>query len=287
MLTLEQVMNRSAARLAGLHPVIERAARLLIDRCYAKGVPIVITQGLRTIAEQNTLYAQGRSKPGAIVTNARGGYSYHNFGLAVDFALLLPDGRQVSWDMKRDGDGDGTADWAEVVRQAKALGFEWGGDWSGFKDYPHLQMDFGLSTADLRAGKEPPRSRVESAEKRLNQMEEEADELSQAERQELANLRTEVGELRSRIEALAKSRDVLKQGAEEQGRAIIKVQEQANRLEERASLKAVPDWAKPAVQAAAKAGWIDTPEGGSYDFYRFLKVLHSAGLLPPSGKEGK
>ncbi|WP_305953442.1 M15 family metallopeptidase [Paenibacillus sp. P32E] len=67
---------------------------------------IVITQGLRTIAEQDALYAQGRTKPGQIVTNARGRTSYHNFGLAVDFALLLPNGSSVSWDTARDGDGD-------------------------------------------------------------------------------------------------------------------------------------------------------------------------------------
>lgn len=153
MLTLTQVLNKSAARLTGLHPAVLAAATALIERSYACGVPILITQGLRTMAEQNALYAQGRTRPGAIVTNARGGESYHNYGLAVDFALLLPDGSSVSWDMARDGDQDGTPDWREVVQQAKAIGFEWGGDWTSFKDYPHLQMSFGLRLADLRAGK--------------------------------------------------------------------------------------------------------------------------------------
>lgn len=158
MLTLEQVKAKSKSRLVGLQPAVLAATIALIERCYARGVPIVITQGLRTIEEQNGLYAQGRSKPGIIVTNARGGYSFHNFGLAVDFALLMPDGKQVSWDMRRDGDGDKTADWMEVVQEAKALGFEWGGDWTSFKDYPHLQIDFGLSTANLRAGRKPPQA---------------------------------------------------------------------------------------------------------------------------------
>ncbi|KAI7262163.1 hypothetical protein KC345_g9518 [Hortaea werneckii] len=167
MLTLTQVKNKSVARLSGLHPAVLAAAAALIERCYACGVPILITQGLRTIAEQEVLYTQGRTKPGTIVTNARGGYSYHNYGLAVDFALLLPDGSSVSWDMKRDGDHDRTADWLEVVKQAKALGFEWGGDWTTFKDYPHFQLSFGLTLAALRAGEKPDAAAVAALYERI------------------------------------------------------------------------------------------------------------------------
>ncbi|MFE4713976.1 M15 family metallopeptidase [Paenibacillus sp. NPDC056722] len=163
MLTLTQVKSKSASRLSGLHPVILAASTALIERCYARGIPIVITQGLRTIAEQDALYAQGRTKPGAIVTNAKGGYSYHNYGLAVDFALLLPNGSSVSWDMKLDGNGNNIADWLEVAEEGKRLGFEWGGDWTSFKDYPHFQMTFGLTLAQLRAGVQPADSAVEAA----------------------------------------------------------------------------------------------------------------------------
>jgi len=170
MLNLTQIINKSAARLTGLYPVVLNATTLLIERCYACGVPILITQGLRTTAEQNALYAQGRTKPGAIVTQAKGGYSYHNYGLAVDFALLLPGGTAVSWDMSRDGDGDATADWQEVVRQAKDLGFEWGGDWTSFKDYPHLQMTFGLSLAELRAGAKPSEAAVSTAQAKFREI---------------------------------------------------------------------------------------------------------------------
>ena len=167
MLTRDQVQSKSQARLSGLLPVVRLAAERLIDRCYVRGVPIVITQGLRTIAEQDALFAQGRTKPGAKVTNARGGYSNHNFGVAIDFALLLPDGRSVSWDMKRDGDGDGRADWMEVVEEAKRLGFSWGGDWKSFVDNPHLEMTFGLTTAQYRAGKRPTQAQVDAATKRI------------------------------------------------------------------------------------------------------------------------
>ncbi|NOU79686.1 hypothetical protein GC101_12455 [Paenibacillus sp. LMG 31459] len=172
MLTLTQVLNKSAARLSGLHPDVLAAATTLIERCYACGVPILITQGLRTTAEQDTLYAQGRTKPGAIVTNARGGYSYHNYGLAVDFALLLPNGSSVSWDMNRDGDNDCTADWLEVVQQAKAIGFEWGGDWTSFKDYPHFQLSFGMTLAALRTGAKPAAAAVAAVYERIKLKEE-------------------------------------------------------------------------------------------------------------------
>ncbi|HEY4431876.1 MAG TPA: M15 family metallopeptidase [Paenibacillus sp.] len=173
MLTLSQIRNKSALRLTNLHPVVRSAATALIEHCYKLNIPILITQGLRTIAEQDALYAQGRTKPGAIVTNARGGYSYHNFGLAVDFALLLPNGSSVSWDMRLDRNNNQIADWQEVVKEAKALGFEWGGDWTSFKDYPHFQMAFGLTLTQLRAGGKPSTSAVEAAYKIINRKAEE------------------------------------------------------------------------------------------------------------------
>lgn len=169
-LTIEYVRTKSAPKLVGLHSVVKVAAETLIDRCYNRGVPIVITQGLRTIAEQDALYAQGRTKPGAIVTNAHAGYSFHNFGVAIDFALLMPDGKAVSWDMKRDGDKDGRADWYEVVDEAKALGFAWGGDWVSFKDYPHFEMTFGLTCAQYRAGNRPTQAQLDATIDRIERL---------------------------------------------------------------------------------------------------------------------
>jgi peptidoglycan L-alanyl-D-glutamate endopeptidase CwlK len=111
-------------------------------------------QGLRTIDEQNALYAQGRTKPGSIVTNAKGGSSFHNYGLAIDFAILTDkDGNgsfeDLSWDIKRDNDKDGTADWLEVVKVFEAAGWSWGGKWSSIKDYPHLEKTFGYTWRQL------------------------------------------------------------------------------------------------------------------------------------------
>ncbi|WP_081672929.1 M15 family metallopeptidase [Pontibacillus marinus] len=137
-----------------LHPAVQKAKERLIDLTKEKGINIVITDGHRSKEEQNALYEKGRSKSGDIVTHVKGGGSYHNYGLAIDFALKLDNGN-VIWDMKHDGNGNGESDWMEVVAIAKDLGFEWGGDWSSFKDYPHLQMDFGFSIRELKYGDRP------------------------------------------------------------------------------------------------------------------------------------
>ncbi|MNW46246.1 Peptidoglycan L-alanyl-D-glutamate endopeptidase CwlK precursor [compost metagenome] len=122
-LTLEYVKSKSEPKLSGLLPVVKDATVRLIECSYAMGIPIIITQGLRTIAEQNALYAQGRTTSDKIVTNAKGGYSNHNFGVAIDFALLLSDGKSVSWDTLKDGNLDLLPDWSQVVDEAKKLGF--------------------------------------------------------------------------------------------------------------------------------------------------------------------
>jgi peptidoglycan LD-endopeptidase CwlK len=138
-----------------LHPIVSAKKDQLISLAADQGIQIVITQDFRSVEEQDELYAKGRSSEGEIVTNAKGGESYHNFGLAIDFALLSIDGA-VIWDMEYDGNGNSRPDWDEVVEIAKGLGFEWGGDWRSFKDYPHLQYDFGLSIWELQRGKRPP-----------------------------------------------------------------------------------------------------------------------------------
>lgn len=140
-----------------LHPAVREEVINLIDQAEKQlpaGIAIRIVQGLRTIAEQNELYAQGRTKPGNIVTNAKGGSSYHNYGLAIDFAILVDkDGNgtydELSWDIKKDNDKDGVADWLEVVKVFEAAGWEWGGKWSSIKDMPHMQKTFGLKWQEL------------------------------------------------------------------------------------------------------------------------------------------
>ena len=139
---------------------------ILKDKTAEKEITILITDDYRTFEEQNKLYDKGRSTPGQVVTHSEGGESYHNYGLAVDFALQLENGN-VIWDTEYDGNGNGQSDWFEVAEIAKELGFQWGGDWRNFKDYPHLQMDFGLSINDLQEGKRPktPQLITEDTEK--------------------------------------------------------------------------------------------------------------------------
>lgn len=159
--SLQFVQEKANRKLddPGLNPVVREMGRQLVKLAHAQGVPICITQAYRSKAEQDALYAQGRTKAGAIVTNAPGGYSNHNYGLAIDFALYTPSGKEVTWSELADYDRDGESDWKEIVKIAKKLGFEWGGDWRGFRDAPHLEYTFGLTIAQLRAGNKPPNSK--------------------------------------------------------------------------------------------------------------------------------
>ncbi|WP_437342369.1 M15 family metallopeptidase [Jeotgalibacillus marinus] len=137
-----------------LHPIVQEKQDELIEQAASLGITVVITEGFRSVEEQDALYAIGRTTEGNIVTYAEGGESYHNFGLAIDFALRTNDG-SIIWDMEYDGNDNNQSDWMEVVEIAKELGFSWGGDWPGFKDYPHFEMRFGLSIHELQRGERP------------------------------------------------------------------------------------------------------------------------------------
>ena len=147
----------SEARVALLHPSVRAEVKQLIEKAesgFPPSMAVRIVQGLRTIKEQNDLYAQGRTKPGSIVTNAKGGSSFHNYGLAIDFAILTDkDGNgsfeDLSWDIKKDNDKDGIADWLEVVKVFETAGWSWGGKWASIKDYPHLEKTFGYTWRQL------------------------------------------------------------------------------------------------------------------------------------------
>lgn len=155
-MNLEQLLAKAEPKLSLIHPELRLKARELITRAFNMGIYVVITQGLRTIAEQNALYAQGRTAPGEIVTNAVGGSSYHNFGLAFDFAIANSNGSVIYWDTNVDTNKDRQKDWYQVGKIGQDLKMEWGGAWSGFRDIPHFQLTYGLSCADLRNGKKPP-----------------------------------------------------------------------------------------------------------------------------------
>ena len=138
----------------GLHPIVGEKSNQLLDKAEEIGIPIMISDGFRSVESQDVLYDKGRSMEGSIVTYARGGESFHNYGLAIDFVLKNKDGT-ISYDMQRDLNGNGEADWFEVAQIGKELGFDWGGDWTGFKDYPHLEYTFDLSIRELKNGWRP------------------------------------------------------------------------------------------------------------------------------------
>ncbi|MBN9285412.1 MULTISPECIES: M15 family metallopeptidase [Flavobacterium] len=127
-------------RIEKLHPFVREEMTKIIQECDKQltgRAKIRITQGLRTVKEQNDLYAIGRTVPGKKVTNAKGGQSIHNYGFAVDICLII-DGKTASWDTVKDWDNDTISDWYECVRIFAKHGWEWGGNWKKFKDLPHF-----------------------------------------------------------------------------------------------------------------------------------------------------
>lgn len=127
----------SLDRLQTVHPLIKERAILFLEKLETRGLTPRVVQALRTFEEQNSLYAQGRTKKGNIVTNARGGESFHNYGLAIDIAFLNSDG-SVDFNVSE-----------EVAKVGEEFGFEWGGRWSKFPDRPHFQIIGGLTIAGL------------------------------------------------------------------------------------------------------------------------------------------
>lgn len=135
------------ADIKNLHPVLQDKLAEFVSVCGKAGITVGITQGFRSTAYQNQLYAQGRTKPGNIITNCRGGYSPHNYGLAFDF-VIMEKGVPV-WNSS-------DSRWAKAGAIGQKLGLEWGGSWKNFPDKPHLQFMFGLTTAQLLAGAKIP-----------------------------------------------------------------------------------------------------------------------------------
>lgn len=142
-------------KLTDLQPQVRSIAEQLLVRSAAAGIPLTVTFTRRSMASHAALYAQGRTCPGCIVTNARPGYSFHNFGLALDVVptelLALP-----RWGDTPDHQPRTDALWAAVGTIGKALGFRWGGEFTHLKDRPHFEWSGGLTLAQLRAGDLPP-----------------------------------------------------------------------------------------------------------------------------------
>lgn len=141
-----------------LYPPFKAKVLKLQENCLFTKAEYYGTSGLRTWDEQDALYALGRTKPntdatpqnpmGNIVTNAKGGQSYHNFGIATDFALdkdKTRDGLQPDWN---------SSAYTTLGHEASFIvNLEWGGQWLHFKDFPHVQLNIsnnGLTLLDLQ-----------------------------------------------------------------------------------------------------------------------------------------
>jgi peptidoglycan L-alanyl-D-glutamate endopeptidase CwlK len=126
---IEAVDDRSEKVIATLLPEVRPMARALVQKAALNGIRIKIISGLRTFEEQDELYAQGRTKPGSKVTNARGGYSNHNFGIAFDVGVF--EGNKYLADSPK---------YKAVGVLGMDLGLEWGGNWKTIIDQPHFQL---------------------------------------------------------------------------------------------------------------------------------------------------
>jgi len=123
-----------------LHPHVAKLCRQFIAKCKDAGIDVCIISTYRDNARQNQIFAQGRSRPGKIVTYARGGQSWHNHRLAFDFAVMKHG--QIDW-------GDRKS-YLAARKIGEALGLE------GLSfELAHLQARGGLTLAQAAAGRQP------------------------------------------------------------------------------------------------------------------------------------
>ena len=143
-LAIATVDARSEKAIATLLPQVQPMARALVQKAAAAGITIRVLSGLRSHAEQDALYAKGRTAPGDIVTKARGGYSNHNFGIAFDVGVF--EGNRYLGDSPK---------YKAVGVLGMDLGLEWGGSWKTIVDQPHFQLRpawaAGLAERDMLA----------------------------------------------------------------------------------------------------------------------------------------
>lgn len=148
-------------RINTAHPILRDELHCLYDdictSVNSQYCQVRFSDILRTNEEQDRLYSIGRDSPGNKVTWVKGGYSYHNYGLAVDIVLLIDKDKNgtfesASWDTLFDGDGDGVSDWLEVAKIFVAYGWQWGFINSKGKRYdlPHFQKTYGYKTKELK-----------------------------------------------------------------------------------------------------------------------------------------
>jgi peptidoglycan LD-endopeptidase CwlK len=133
---------RSEKNIKTLNPKVQPLARKLIETAVEQGIHVKIICGARTREEQDAIYAQGRTKPGPVVTKAKGGTSMHETGVAFDVGIFSRNGKKYFGE---------SPDYEKVGKIGRDLGLDWGGDWKVFTDPPHFQYVQGRSLAELTA----------------------------------------------------------------------------------------------------------------------------------------
>gem|GEM_PF-633470 len=226
-----------------LHPTVRRGCLELQRRLKALGYNMGVSSTYRDNAMQNHLYAQGRTRAGSIVTNAKGGQSIHNYRLAFDIFNNVPGNLYPNDFMNLAG------------KIGREMGFEWGGDWTNFKDKPHFQFTNGLSLSHLQNGRtfsedilmRWEKEMIEELKKQL----EENNNLIQA-------LRADFGEVKKDIDNL-KNPTVYK------------------------TIDDIPDWGKETIQKLIDKGSISGTKDNNlnltFDLVRIFVVLDRGGIV--------
>lgn len=164
--TLLKNSERNEQAIARLHPQVKDKVRNFINEVYrTHQIQLIIVQDYRTYAEQNAIYAEGRTQPGKIRTKAKGGQSNHNFALAIDVLPIWEDGKLHT---DQGADQKNIKILIQIAPIGKKNGLAWGGDWKSLYDPMHFELNTGLTMAQLRqavanAGGQP--LKVQYAEK--------------------------------------------------------------------------------------------------------------------------
>lgn len=139
--------------LSALEPSTREMVEKGLEEIKAQGLDVLIICTYRSWDEQAAEYAKGRTAPGPIVTNAKPGQSWHQWGRAIDF-VPRRNGKTLVWGIRGNGldqdpSDDATDDlelWQRCAACYKMAGLEWAGDWTQFREFPHVQNTGGLST---------------------------------------------------------------------------------------------------------------------------------------------
>lgn len=144
VLVSKSATSRSAD-LAGVHPILRERYTRGVALARSEDLYVHCFEAMRTAERQEMLYAQGRSLPGPVVTNARAWESMHQYGLAIDSAFDSdPKTLKVEWTWN--------GNWRRFGEIMMAEGLIWyGAPGSRFREAPHVQLTGGLTLAEVRA----------------------------------------------------------------------------------------------------------------------------------------